>query len=131
MNICDETKKQIKPSIVLLNKIPHSRLFDEVMKFFLTGHATESIKVFKSYEELASRLNKVLGRGIDPNMQRAEDTVIGTVDHTSIPFDGGVPNRPPVQQQTQASQVGNVNQGNLDNGEGDTLSYFAKLAEEE
>lgn len=50
MNICDETKKQIKPSIVLLNKIPHSRLFDEVMKFFLTGHATESIKVFKSYD---------------------------------------------------------------------------------
>ena len=86
---------------------------------------------FKSYEELASRLNKVLGRGIDPNMQRAEDTVIGTVDHTSVPFDGGVPNRPPVQQQAQASQVSNVSQGNLDNGEGDTLSYFAKLAEEE
>jgi hypothetical protein len=85
---------------------------------------------FKSYEELSSRLNKVLGKGIDPSMQRAEDTVIGPVDHTSVPFDGGVPNRP-APQPTVSAQNDNLDQGSMDSGEGDTLSYFAKLAEEE
>ena len=85
---------------------------------------------FKSYEELSSRLNKVLGKGIDPSMQRAEDTVIGPVDHTSVPFDGGVPNRP-APQPTASAQDDNLDQGSMDSGEGDTLSYFAKLAEEE
>jgi len=63
-------------------------------------------------------------------MQRAEDTVIGPVDHTSVPFDGGVPNRP-APQPTVMDQGSSAQSDNMDSGEGDTLSYFAKLAEEE
>ena len=86
---------------------------------------------FKSYEELNSRLSRVLGKGVDPSMQRAEDTVIGPVNHTDVPFDGGVPNRPAAQTKPHSVQGDNLDQGSYDDGEGDTLSYFAKLAEEE
>ena len=64
-------------------------------------------------------------------MQRAEDTVIGPVNHTDVPFDGGVPNRPAAQTKPHSVQDDNLDQGSYDDGEGDTLSYFAKLAEEE
>jgi len=49
MEIHSETLNEIKSSIDLLKSIPYSRLFDEVMKFFLTGHAQESMVLFKKY----------------------------------------------------------------------------------
>ena len=85
---------------------------------------------FKSYEELNSRLHKVLGKGVDPNMQRAEDTVIGPVDHTTVPFDA-TPSRPAVQTPPHSTQDDNLDQGSFDDSGDDTLSYFARLAEEE
>ena len=85
---------------------------------------------FKSYEELNSRLHKVLGKGVDPNMQRAEDTVIGPVDHTTVPFES-TPSRPAVQTPPHSVQDDNLDQGSYDDGGDDTLSYFARLAEEE
>jgi poly(A) polymerase len=33
----------------LLETIPHSRLFDEILKFFLTGHAKKSLIIFREY----------------------------------------------------------------------------------
>jgi poly(A) polymerase len=50
-NLC-LTKKEIQAYIQLLQDIPYSRIFDEMMKFFLTGHAERSIKVLKQYELL-------------------------------------------------------------------------------
>ena len=85
---------------------------------------------FKSYEELNSRLHKVLGKGVDPNMQRAEDTVIGPVDHNVVPF-ADTPSRPAVQTPPHSTQDDNLDQGSYDDGGDDTLSYFARLAEEE
>jgi poly(A) polymerase len=41
-----------KKFIPLLDNIPYSRIFDEMMKFFLTGHAKKSIFVLKEYQLL-------------------------------------------------------------------------------
>ena len=49
MNIHHDTLKHIEPSMNLLKTIPHSRLFDEILKFFLTGHAKNSLKIFREY----------------------------------------------------------------------------------
>ena len=49
MNIHYDTLKHIEPSMNLLETIPHSRLFDEILKFFLTGHAKNSLKIFREY----------------------------------------------------------------------------------
>ena len=49
MNIHHDTLKHIEPSMNLLETIPHSRLFDEILKFFLTGHAKNSLKIFREY----------------------------------------------------------------------------------
>jgi len=49
MEIHSETLREIKNSMDLLKSVPYSRLFDEVMKFFLTGHAQESMMLFKKY----------------------------------------------------------------------------------
>jgi len=49
MEIQSETLNEIKNSIGLLQSVPYSRLFDEVMKFFLTGHSQESMVLFKKY----------------------------------------------------------------------------------
>jgi poly(A) polymerase len=45
MSLNSASRNPIKKNIPLLNEIPHSRLFDEVIKFFLTGHAFNSYKV--------------------------------------------------------------------------------------
>ena len=50
MKIHNDTLSEIKNSIGLLNSVPYSRLFDEIMKFFLTGHAQESMVLFKKYK---------------------------------------------------------------------------------
>ena len=46
------TLGNIKKFIPLLDSIPYSRIFDEMMKFFLTGHAKKSIFVLKEYQLL-------------------------------------------------------------------------------
>ena len=46
------TLGNIKKFIPLLENIPYSRIFDEMMKFFLTGHAKKSIFVLKEYQLL-------------------------------------------------------------------------------
>ena len=46
------TLGDIKKFIPLLDNIPYSRIFDEMMKFFLTGHAKKSIFVLKEYQLL-------------------------------------------------------------------------------
>ncbi|HAP04322.1 MAG TPA: polynucleotide adenylyltransferase PcnB, partial [Methylophilaceae bacterium] len=45
MSLNSTSRSPIKKIIPLLHEIPHSRLFDEVIKFFLTGHALNSYKV--------------------------------------------------------------------------------------
>ena len=49
MEIHSESVSEIKNSINLLKSVPYSRLFDEIMKFFLTGHAQESMVLFKKH----------------------------------------------------------------------------------
>jgi poly(A) polymerase len=49
MEIHNKTLNEIRNSIGLLKSVPYSRLFDEVMKFFLTGHSQESMVLFKKY----------------------------------------------------------------------------------
>jgi len=45
MSLNSASRSPIKKIVPLLHEIPHSRLFDEVIKFFLTGHALNSYKV--------------------------------------------------------------------------------------
>ena len=47
MTLHNPSRSPIKKIIPLLHNIPHSRLFDEVIKFFLTGHALNSYKVMQ------------------------------------------------------------------------------------
>ena len=49
MKIHEDTLNEIKDSLNLLKSVPYSRLFDEVMKLFLTGHAQKSMALFKKY----------------------------------------------------------------------------------
>ena len=49
MDIHHDTFEHIKPSMKLLETIPHSRLFDEILKFFLTGHAKKSLIIFREF----------------------------------------------------------------------------------
>ena len=49
MDIHHDTFEYILPSMKLLETIPHSRLFDEILKFFLTGHAKKSLIIFREY----------------------------------------------------------------------------------
>lgn len=48
MSLNNQTRNPIEKNITLLHDIPHSRLFDEVIKFFLTGHALNSFKVLQN-----------------------------------------------------------------------------------
>ena len=40
----------INDSASLLDKVPYSRLFDEIMKLFLTGHGVKSMVLFKKFQ---------------------------------------------------------------------------------
>ncbi len=47
MSLDSSSRNPIKKIIPSLHEIPHSRLFDEVIKFFLTGHALNSFNVMR------------------------------------------------------------------------------------
>jgi len=47
MALNETSRAPIKKLVTLLHDIPHSRLFDEVIKFFLTGHALNSYRVMQ------------------------------------------------------------------------------------
>jgi poly(A) polymerase len=47
MTLNETSRAPIKKLVPLLHDIPHSRLFDEVIKFFLTGHALNSYRVMQ------------------------------------------------------------------------------------
>lgn len=49
MPINSSLSDQISNSIHLLDTVPYSRLFDEIMKLFLTGHSVHSLMLFKRY----------------------------------------------------------------------------------
>ena len=70
---------------------------------------------FKTFEELQSRLNKVLGQGVDPSMQRAETDSIPAAKQD--PFIA-----PPTED--------NLDQGMVEEDGEENLAYFAKLANE-
>ena len=40
----------INDSVSLLENVPYSRLFDEIMKLFLTGHGVKSMDLFKKFQ---------------------------------------------------------------------------------
>jgi len=40
----------INHSVYLLDNVPYSRLFDEIMKLFLTGHGVKSMGLFKEFQ---------------------------------------------------------------------------------
>ena len=80
MNIHHDTLKLIKPSMKLLETIPHSRLFDEILKFFLTGHAKNSLRIFIEYnltkkylpsiDSLNSNFERFVSKALDNCDQR-------------------------------------------------------------
>jgi poly(A) polymerase len=68
MDIHHDTFEHIKPSMKLLETIPHSRLFDEILKFFLTGHAKKSLIVFREYNLTKKYLPTM--DSLNPNFER-------------------------------------------------------------
>ena len=52
----------------LLETIPHSRLFDEILKFFLTGHAKKSLIIFREYNLTKKYLPAM--DSLNPNFER-------------------------------------------------------------
>jgi len=42
--------EHINESLSLLDNVPYSRLFDEIMKLFLTGHGVKSMNLFKKFQ---------------------------------------------------------------------------------
>jgi len=68
MGIHHDTLKHIKPSIKLLETIPHSRLFDEILKFFLTGHAKKSLIIFREYNLTKKYLPAMVS--LNPSFER-------------------------------------------------------------
>ena len=61
------TLGNIKKLIPLLDNIPYSRIFDEMMKFFLTGHAKKSIFVLKEYQLLGLFFPFLSNHSLDKN----------------------------------------------------------------
>jgi len=62
------TLGNIKKFIPLLDNIPYSRIFDEMMKFFLTGHAKKSIFVLKEYQLLDLFFPFLSNHSLDKNI---------------------------------------------------------------
>ena len=68
MDIHHDTLKHIKSSMKLLEAIPHARLFDEILKFFLTGHAKKSLIIFREYNLTKKYLPAM--DSLNPNFER-------------------------------------------------------------
>ena len=67
LSINEDIKSIIHKNINLLENIPYSRLFDEVMKLFLTGHALKSVILFNKFN-LSKKFFPVL-QSINPSTQ--------------------------------------------------------------
>jgi len=79
MEIHSETLNEIKSSIGLLKSIPYSRLFDEVMKFFLTGHAQESMVLFKKYN-----LSNIYFPSLENNNKIVNNFLLQALENTDL-----------------------------------------------
>ena len=79
MEIHSETLNEIRSSIDLLKSIPYSRLFDEVMKFFLTGHAQESMVLFKKYN-----LSNIYFPSLENNNKIFNDFLLQALENTDL-----------------------------------------------
>ncbi len=79
MEIHSETLNEIRSSIDLLKSIPYSRLFDEVMKFFLTGHAQESMVLFKKYN-----LSNIYFPSLENNNKIVNNFLLQALENTDL-----------------------------------------------
>ena len=79
MEIHSETLNEIRSSIDLLKSIPYSRLFDEVMKFFLTGHAQESMVLFKKYN-----LSNIYFPSLENNNKISNNFLLQALENTDL-----------------------------------------------
>ena len=79
MNIHKETLDEIKSSLNLLKSVPYSRLFDEVMKLFITGHAQESMVLFKKFN-----LSKIYFPTLDNNNKLSNDFLLQALKNTDL-----------------------------------------------
>jgi len=48
-SIAPESEEPVRPLVHLLEDIPPARLFEEVLKLFMTGHATASLELLRGY----------------------------------------------------------------------------------
>lgn len=79
MNIHKETLDEIKSSLNLLKSVPYSRLFDEVMKLFITGHAQESMVLFKKFN-----LSKIYFPTLDNDNKLSNDFLLQALKNTDL-----------------------------------------------
>ena len=79
MNIHKETLDEIKSSLNLLKSVPYSRLLDEVMKLFITGHAQESMVLFKKFN-----LSKIYFPTLDNDNKLSNDFLLQALKNTDL-----------------------------------------------
>jgi len=79
MNIHKETLDEIKSSLNLLKSVPYSRLFDEVMKLFITGHAQESMVLFKKFN-----LSKIYFPTLNTDNKLSNDFLLQALKNTDL-----------------------------------------------
>ena len=79
MEIHSKTLDEIRDSIALLKSVPYSRLFDEVMKFFLTGHSQGSMVLFKKYN-----LNSIYFPSLENNNKVFNDFLSQSLINTDL-----------------------------------------------
>ena len=79
MDIHKETLDEIKSSLNLLKSVPYSRLFDEVMKLFITGHAQESMVLFKKFN-----LSKIYFPTLDNDNKLSNDFLLQALKNTDL-----------------------------------------------
>jgi len=79
MEIHKETFNEIKNSLNLLKFVPYSRLFDEVMKLFITGHAQESMVLFKQFQ-----LSNIYFPTLENNNKLFNDFLLQALKNTDL-----------------------------------------------
>ena len=79
MDIHKETLDEIKSSLNLLKSVPYSRLFDEVMKLFITGHAQESMVLFKKFN-----LSKIYFPTLNTDNKLSNDFLLQALKNTDL-----------------------------------------------